>query len=488
MKIRLSCAAVCLYIIAFPASLERLIAMQEPGADAVINAKQAVVQIFSTNCDNGDRHASGFIWRDSSTVVTDLHVVSGCRSIRVYLASVRKSYDATAERALAEADLALLHLNEATPARPLALAARPPRTTDALQAVGYLLDVPEIANKRMEVMDAGSGTLDGFLPDNLKQIVRTAGSPSLSVKIVRLDGSLLPGASGAPLVNTAGQVSGVGSGGLENGAAGISWAIQSDYVATLTAAPLYASARTSTAPKQIFFSAETPSSPGASGVRCGERVLTLLKTRPLGQLIPSVDDPIAFMQLASTGGMPMSQIGGFKLDSYVDADSGGVVALPAGTQLTAGTSFCKAANAGGALEARVFAASAGSLMEAQSKSTVLEQSLAGDSGLYWARDPSFTYPAPHQRADGLIANRSAYVGAALTGVTMPAVKAAAVETIIFRPNVLIGIVVINRQYNPPLYSSCAVSPGLPNCNNVLQFFRLWATAALGANLSTFPIR
>jgi hypothetical protein len=461
------------------------IAAEDPGPEVIAATRQAVAQIFSSACAEGkERHASGFVWRDTSTVVTALHVVAGCTKIRVYIASAGKSYDATIDRALNDADLATLHLNSATPARPLLLAPAAPQVTEKLQVVGYLGEVPEIANKRMEVMDQGSNTLKGFLPENLQRLVAQAGSPSLTVRILRLDGSLLPGTSGAPLVNAAGRVSGVGSGGLENGLGGISWAIRAEYVTELNNAPAYAKNRTA-APKQIFFSAETPA---GEGVRCGERTLRLLKTRALGELIPSLDDPLAYAQLASTSGLPQAEIEGFRLDSWVDADSGGVVAVPAGTQLKAGNSWCSGFLENGALEVRVIAAKAENIIQVQSKSVAFENSVVGDGGLAWIPDPSFSYMTPRTRADGLVANRKSFLGGTMVPGFGPQVRAASLETLLYRPDVLIGILVINRQYNPPLYQSCAMAPNQGNCAAVLRSYRVWAAAALGSNMTTFPIR
>ena len=71
-------------------------------------------------------------------------------------------------------------------------------------------------------------------PDVLKKLSNSA---VLDVKlpIYYLDGSLLPGYSGAPVVDAHGVLIGIGDGGLENGAASVSWVIPASNLALLEA-------------------------------------------------------------------------------------------------------------------------------------------------------------------------------------------------------------------------------------------------------------
>src|SRR5215471_59739 len=55
-----------------------------------------------------DRVATGFLWRDKNTVVTALHVVSGCPNISVYYQGRKISRSAAIAKVLRRADLALL--------------------------------------------------------------------------------------------------------------------------------------------------------------------------------------------------------------------------------------------------------------------------------------------------------------------------------------------------------------------------------------------
>jgi hypothetical protein len=68
------------------------------------------------------------------------------------------------------------------------------------------------------------------------------GFPALDLNILYLEGSLLPGFSGAPVFDGQGRLIGVGDGGLEKGASNVSWIIPAKYLtdlenSTVTALP-----------------------------------------------------------------------------------------------------------------------------------------------------------------------------------------------------------------------------------------------------------
>jgi hypothetical protein len=68
-------------------------------------------------------------------------------------------------------------------------------------------------------------SLDKLIPPAAAQAFNTRQSPQTHINVMSLDGNLVPGDSGAPVVNSHNEVLAVADGGLLNGIPGISWAI-----------------------------------------------------------------------------------------------------------------------------------------------------------------------------------------------------------------------------------------------------------------------
>jgi hypothetical protein len=157
-------------------------------------------------------------------VVTALHVVAGCARITVYW----EKHSGVTQRAqivrvLNGIDLALLEATGA-PGKPLAADARRPRVDAQLEVLGYYLAVPTMDSKPLRVT-FGSSRLRDMLPTHVRRELQQSGAIDLDMEIVRLDGHLLPGLSGAPIFDVSGKVVAIGSGGLKSGAASVSWAV-----------------------------------------------------------------------------------------------------------------------------------------------------------------------------------------------------------------------------------------------------------------------
>ncbi len=193
---------------------------------------RSVVQVQARGCPGGDRVGSGFAFGPDQHVVTALHVVSGCQRISVYW---EKHGGATQQArivgVLNGADLALLHAPGA-PGQALAHQPSKPQANAQLEALGYYLAVPTMDNKPLRVT-FGSSRLRDMLPGGVRKELERSGAIDLNLDIVRLDGHLLPGLSGAPIFDLSGQVVAVGSGGLKSGAASVSWAVPASHLQTL---------------------------------------------------------------------------------------------------------------------------------------------------------------------------------------------------------------------------------------------------------------
>ncbi len=76
-----------------------------------------------------------------------------------------------------------------------------------------------------------------LVPDALLRALNKRRSPALDIHVLNINGNLLPGHSGAPILNGDGQVVGVGNGGIDLGRVGWGWAIPWQDIEWKTVAP-----------------------------------------------------------------------------------------------------------------------------------------------------------------------------------------------------------------------------------------------------------
>jgi hypothetical protein len=171
---------------------------------------------------------TGFAWSRPRYIVTALHVVAGAQSISVYSEAKKESSKATIVTALHAPDLALLRLERDLGLTPLTHAGVDSNDTSAHFVWGYPHDVAEMTRHQVQIVGGlnSAPTLSSIFKNDsqLKQTVGAQGYPQLDSRIVRVE-KIQPGHSGAPLVNKAGQVVGIGDGGLRDGLGGLNWAI-----------------------------------------------------------------------------------------------------------------------------------------------------------------------------------------------------------------------------------------------------------------------
>jgi S1-C subfamily serine protease len=211
--------------------LPETVAAQLPPREVLDRARQAVVRVQAAGCESGEARATGFALEGGKLIVTALHVVAGCRQITVYSETLGREAPATISRVLPQADLALLAVEPVTfPGVPVASTA--PKLHEDVVAIGYALGTPTIGTTNLKI-SYGQSRLEQMLPGPVRDEIRRVGVPSLSLEILRLQGHLVPGLSGAPIINGAGQVVAVSDGGLESGAVSISWAVPSSNIREL---------------------------------------------------------------------------------------------------------------------------------------------------------------------------------------------------------------------------------------------------------------
>ncbi|TPW17433.1 MAG: hypothetical protein FD130_661, partial [Halothiobacillaceae bacterium] len=392
MKYRSLIVCLVILLLLIPLALASL-----PSETTLNKASQSVVKVLAKNCgDHPSRAATGFVWQRANQVVTALHVVAGCDQISIrseYRGAVR---GARLLRVLKNADLALLEIDEPLDLPSLQKSAKKPALHDDLVALGYELAAPSISSKNLQV-SFGSSRLADLLPDRVSEEIRRAGTPSLSLEILRLQGHLVPGLSGAPIVNDQGELVAIGDGGLENGAASISWALPVAQIEALTRS------QESMTPTIIaassHFAASLETSRGQSVV-CGDMTFTKLRTRLYGELAASSDDPVGLAQIQQMAQIVGLDIDQLQFDIYEHLDTGATVALPAGLALTSHGRECTASQYQGALTLYLGSSMARSVAAVDTLSIQFENSIAAQTGLGWEPDPIWSYPMAQQRFDG----------------------------------------------------------------------------------------
>lgn len=445
---------------------------------------RSVVKVRAEQCGGPDRSATGFVWGAREQVVTSMHVIAGCRRILVYYEDPGADRLATLTHVLRRADLALLRVTNPPTGTPLGTAVQAPEENEEVYAVGYYLNVPT-ANRKSLKLGFGGKRLRQILPPQVTAELERLGYPDVELEIVNLEGHLLPGMSGAPIVNRAGELVAIADGGLEAGAAGASWGIPVDY---LPALPGSTDRMPGGGARVVSLFAVDFTSEAGIAVRCGDLSLQRLRTRPFNEIARSTDDPLGLSQLRNVLAWADRQ---FYVDIYQDLESGATVVAPNAISFqTTGPGGCVARAADGALEFHVRGSRIETpqsnqqlwMQEVQSRTIALEEQAFPDA-FRWQPDFQWSYKAPVFRPDGLMVRRKA-AGLFTAPNPMDLPNQYAFETLAARGPAAVGIVAKNLDY--PRMSACLQNLHFWPCpaRDVLQ---LWAQLVWSTHLATFPL-
>jgi len=383
----------------------------EPSVQRVAEVMRQVGQVIASGCaGSGDRSGTAFVWPDAQRVVTARHVVAGCSRLRVQFPG-GASFIASPERELAANDLVLLRLASATSLPPLTVVTQIPPIHAKVAAIGYALGAPTPDDKLLTVTAGNAppgAKLSDLLEQRFRQQIQSSGALSLATAILRLDGNLVNGLSGAPVIGPDGAVVAIGSGGLQDGAGGIVWAVRASYLPSLLQQQPINSVAALARSTALTFADQAPQAVLRTQ-QCGSFKLSLARTVALSELADTSDDPRGLAQLLATIGSSLSRSDADRFDVWVDIQSGAAIPLPAGTQLQQGPVGCVASvfpNIGFNIVTIRSDAATPSGQGAQMASVMLENTINMTfPGL--TPDPSFTYTAPLVRRDGFIATRKA---------------------------------------------------------------------------------
>lgn len=470
-------AALCL-LAAIPAQ-----AQQGPAGDVLARLAPAVVRVIARDCGGAeDRSGSGFVWQAPQQVVTDFHVVSGCSRLIVSYQGLRE-VEARAERVYLPADLVELRVQPppgfTLPATVLSSIGQVPRPGETVRVYGYALGVPTRDDKPLTVTQANldAPLLNDSVDAKAREELRRLGAPSLQTEVLRLDGNLLPGHSGAPILDHDGQLVGIGSGGLQNGTVGTGWAVRAHYLTELLRAPPGVLPAPSGSSGPLFAQPALPPDGQVSQIRCGE--LSLVRTRRLSleALVASSDDPVGLYQIAATTQRPLDSFRDLQFDIWTERNSGAGIAVPTGARLDSRADGCAAIWHDGAVEMRIAGARLPDALPSDMGWQAQVQRTSSAFELAWAREflpalqqnPAFSYIMPQERRGGMVVNRKFFAGMRPDHPYPYGIF----ETLMARRTAFIGVAAIDRRY--------IAAPPLPE-----EIFRTWIAAGFATHLSTFP--
>ena len=413
---------------------------------------------------------SGFVWRDPSYVVTALHLVGGSASIRVTCATtraVRSERSAQVVRVLLSADLALLKLDSSAAVSPIPVATARPARGERLMAAGFSFNTSYVQPRPVTAALARH-RLDEIVPPRDVYGLKALGIDTKH-DVIHLDGALVPGLSGAPVVNALGELVAIGNGGLAEGAASISWAIPADRLIELLASddrmPDGAAARS-----RVVFGAEVGTAAGGT-LLTGPVSLAKVRSRELGEMAESTDDKMLLNMLLATpvALRPNLAPEKFKFDIYQDSASGATVVLPASaSEVVRRGNVLLARSASGRVEMKVEVTKVDDAAQVDSKVYDMElHSVPAAQHPEWIPDPSWTFPVQRIRDDGVAYTRKGY-GRMVLG----SLKGYMFVTLAARSNVIVG--------------AWAISSIAPNSAMAdPEFLREWTEALIATHLTTF---
>lgn len=319
-------------------------------------ARSSVVRVVVSVNQNESNVQTGFVWKSPGQIVTSMHGMSRTGTIRVLYAG-NAWREARITKVLQKADLVLLELVPGQPAPPagvspiMSFSSDPIRYGTEVYAIGYNSGAIGSSSRTLKRGDAEPPeTLARLIPPKDKAVLSRVGFPDINIPIIYLEGSLLPGFSGAPVYNANNKLIGIGDGGLEKGASNVSWIIPAKYltelensnVTTLPAhfeqvAQLFSAKITidSQLENPQEFESQIMQSDYAKTLEARGFEFYLTKNRSLIDMVETSEDPDNLMKFA--GEMEDFNISidydNLRFDIYEDINNGVILAIPEGRDL-----------------------------------------------------------------------------------------------------------------------------------------------------------
>ncbi|MBV7336177.1 serine protease [Chloroflexi bacterium TSY] len=187
-----------------------------------------IFRIMASECKHApeERRQTGFRVNDDKVIgiVTALHGVADCTILRA-LGTQFDIPNLEIVKVDTEHDLAMLWSNQITGTSGLEMEVNPEIDVGAgLYVIGYPYNLA-VQLPTADMSYRGKTTLINLVPDDLIAPLEIRGSPALAIEVLSIEGHLLPGHSGAPILNENNRLVGIGNGGLDAGRVEIGWAV-----------------------------------------------------------------------------------------------------------------------------------------------------------------------------------------------------------------------------------------------------------------------
>lgn len=174
--------------------------------------------------------SSGFLWGKNTQVITALHGMNP-KASKIIVTCGSQSRAASVKKVLQNADLVLLETSGALEkCVPLFAQESDPFTkikvpaVDApLKAYGFRPRIRASKSTRLSRAEQSHPFLADIIPDTLHEPFRRLGLPSLELEFYAIDGTIVKGNSGGPVLDLDGYLVGIASGGTDKGALNNNW-------------------------------------------------------------------------------------------------------------------------------------------------------------------------------------------------------------------------------------------------------------------------
>ena len=457
--------------------------------------RQSVARLVASGCPGGQRVGTAFLWPNDKVVISARHVVAGCSTLSVTFGD--EAFSARPIRELRGHDLVALQLDRASARKQLPVSAALPADGNRVLALGYKYGAPTLGDSELRL--EGGNTKPGWRIRDLlssaeRQQLQSTNSIDIATRILRVDGNLMTGMSGGPVIDSSGRLVGVASGGLRDGAGGVVWAVRAEYLQALRNSPKITAVSGGSNERRLFAYQEPQST--IVSRQCGDATFVRSSTLRLSDAFATTDDAGGLQNILQSFGLQPADVDALQFTTWVDEQSGAAIAIPAGTSLVRDAEGnCRAAindNIGmvfanidlGRFQAQMPGADVAQI--AQSVSLNAEAGLAQEFPVPLQPDPQSSYMMPTARPDGFLVRRIGYGN--LNQYVQPPILNYAFITHMMRGPDYVGVAATRKNSPQPVgeLQSCAFAAHSAACQQAKAYLLPWAKAVIATHLATMP--